>query len=97
MINGIEMGIVLQKFRPGPADQCINLRLGKIRAQFVNQRRRKQRIADARKRNDQDFQSREIFSRIAVVDFPGTNGTSLILPPADSTARRSSWFSVSSV
>ena len=41
--------------------------------------------------------SREIFLRVAVVDFPGTNGMITILPPAASTVFRSSAFSVSSV
>ena len=40
---------------------------------------------------------REIFSSNDVVDLPGTNGMMTIFPPACSTARRSSWFSVSSV
>ena len=41
--------------------------------------------------------SREIFSSNAVVDLPGTSGRITILPPADSTVRRSSWFNVSRV
>ena len=80
-----------------PHHQHINCRGGKIRAQFVEQRRGEQRVANARERNDEDFHSREIFSSSDVVDLPGTNGTKMIFPPADSTARRSSWFKVSKV
>ncbi len=38
-----------------------------------------------------------IFASNAVVERPGTNGISMIFPPALSTARRSSWFKVSKV
>ena len=38
-----------------------------------------------------------ILLKSAVVDLPGTKGMMTILPPADSTSRRSSWFNVSRV
>ena len=70
--------------------QRVNRRVGKIRAQLMDERRGNQRVADARHGDDQNFHSREIFSSSAVVDLPGTNGMILIFPPAASTARRSS-------
>ena len=49
------------------------------------------------KSHDGPGYNREIFSSNSVVDLPGTNGMITIFPPADSTARRSSWFNVSRV
>ena len=96
--DAVHVRIVFQQILCArPHYQRVNRRVGKIRAQLVDERRGDQRVADARQGNDQNFHSREIFSSSAVVDLPGTNGTRIIFPPADSTARRSSWFKVSSV
>ena len=53
-------------------------------------RNRIARVAPVQHQETHENQSREIFSSSAVVDLPGTNGTMIIFPPADSTARRSS-------
>src|SRR5271170_3835502 len=97
-MNAIQVRVVFEQiFRAIPKHERVNRRVGKIRAQFVNDRRGQKRVPDSRHGNNENFHSREIFSSNAVVDWPGTNGMILILPPADSTARRSSWFNVSRV
>ena len=98
LVNAVQVRIIFKQIlRTGPKRERVNRCAGKIRAQFANQRRGQERVANARQGNDQDFHNREIFSSNDVVDFPGTNGTITIFPPADSTARRSSWFNVSMV
>jgi len=89
-VNPVQMRIAGQQIARGrPSHERLNGRAGKIQPQFMNQRRGEQRVAIASQRDHQNVHNREIFSSSPVVDLPGTNGTSTMRPPADSTARRS--------
>jgi hypothetical protein len=60
-MNRLEMRVAVQQIvRTTPEDQHIRRRVGKIAAQFMDQRRGEQRIADAREGDDKDSHSAEI-------------------------------------
>ena len=89
-MDAIQMGIARQQIaRRHPAHQRFNRGVREVRPQLMDERGGKQGVAVAGQRNDQNLHRRAIFSNSPVVDLPGTNGTSTIRPPADSTARRS--------
>jgi len=72
-------------------------RARKIVGKPINLMAGSRQLSIKKRMNSWAGQRRAIFSSREVVDLPGTKGTRMIFPPADSTARRSSWFSVSSV
>ena len=61
----VEVRIIFKQVsRAGPPHQRVNRRIRKICAQFVNERRRKQRIAVARHGDDQNFHGAGLLSEL---------------------------------
>src|SRR5258707_5045579 len=76
LVDAVQMRIVLQQIlRAGPHHERVNRRAWKVRAQFADERRGDQGVADAGHGDEENFHSREIFSSNLVVDLTGTNRT----------------------